>query len=195
MAPVGEIVGRWIRQGEGARVELGMNDMTHGRFTIARCLAVVLGALSSVLSAGPENCAADLPPAASRTVEFARDVYPILKSHCFGCHVGADAESGVRLDAKRVLLGETNGQPLVVVGQSAESRLIQLVAHQDPRKVMPPADQGAPLSATQIGILRAWIDQGLKWDERLLPPVRFRSDHWAFQPVRRPGVPEVARRD
>jgi len=139
--------------------------------------------------------AADLPPATSQSIDFGRDVYPLLKAHCLRCHTGADAESGVRLDALRELLGETNGQPLVVIGQSASSRLIQLVARQDERLVMPPANEGKPLSAGQIGILRAWIDQGLKWDDKLLPPPDPSNDHWAFQPMRSPALPQVTRRD
>src|SRR5262249_14771113 len=40
-----------------------------------------------------------------------------------------------------------------------------------------------------IGFLRAWIDQGLKWDESVLPIERPQSKHWAFQPIQRPASP------
>ena len=45
----------------------------------------------------------------------------------------------------------------ILPGNSAGSRLIRLVAGLD-RKFMPP--MGAHLTAAEIGLLRAWIDQG-----------------------------------
>ena len=89
---------------------VGKHAIPKGRLT-----AVVM-AIAALASSFGLN-AADLPPAASQTIVFGRDVYPLLKAHCFRCHAGADAESGVRLDARRELLGETNGQPLVVIGR------------------------------------------------------------------------------
>lgn len=53
--------------------------------------------------------------------------------------------------------------PAVVVGNSAESRLVALVAGLEPDTVMPA--QGPRLSAEQVGLLRAWIDQGLNWEQ------------------------------
>jgi mono/diheme cytochrome c family protein len=134
------------------------------------------------------NGAAQLPPAARETVDFRRDVYPLLTAHCFRCHQGAAASSGYRLDLRAEVLGETNGKPLVQVGDSGKSRLIHLVAGLVPGKVMP--QKGERLSAQQVGLLRAWIDQGLKWDDTLLPPLAV-AKHWAFQPVVRPPVPPV----
>ena len=122
-----------------------------------------------------------LPPAAARPVDFRGDVYPLLKARCFACHAGTDCEAGVRLDLHEEILGETTGQPLATVGQSANSTLIQLVAGVDPKFVMPP--KGPRLSADEVGLLRTWIDQGLSWDSRLLPPLAVRSNHWAFQPL------------
>jgi hypothetical protein len=57
---------------------------------------------------------------------------------------------------------------------------------------MPPPESGSPaLDDREIGLLYAWIEQGLPWDEELLPTPRVISDHWAFQPVKRPAVPVV----
>jgi cytochrome c553 len=131
---------------------------------------------------------AALPPAAQKKVSFRQDVYPLLAARCFKCHQGASASSGHRLDLRPELLGEGNGKPLVQPGNSGGSRLIQMVAGVVPGKVMPP--RGERLSAEQVGLLRAWIDQGVDWDEALLPS-RARSTHWAYQPVSNPPVPRV----
>ena len=53
--------------------------------------------------------------------------------------------------------------PAVAVGKSAESFLIELVLSNDPDERMP--SKGDPLSNDEIGLLRAWIDQGLKWEK------------------------------
>jgi hypothetical protein len=130
-----------------------------------------------------------LPPAAARRIDFRRDVYPLLKSRCFKCHQGARARAGYRLDLRDEILGKTKGQPLVRVGGSAQSRLIHLVAGAVPDKTMP--ENGRRLTANEVGLLRAWIDQGLTWDAQLLPAGSGASRHWAFRPVTRPAVPRV----
>ena len=112
---------------------------------------------------------ATFPPAATRKISFSKDIYPLLKQHCLGCHEGSNPESGVRLDYHAKLLGESDGVPLVLRGSSKTSRLIHVVAGLDPDKQMPPPDLGEALSSQEIGILRAWIDQGAKWDETVLP--------------------------
>ncbi len=149
-------------------------------------------ALVAPLLLGAAARAQSLPPPAAKPVDFGRDVLPILKQHCFACHQGRAASAAYRLDQRAELLGETTGKPLVKVRRSGDSRLIQLVAGLVPDKVMP--RDGDRLAPAQIGVLRAWIDQGLGWDEKLLPPDHG-SDHWAFQPIKRPDVPVVKHSD
>jgi mono/diheme cytochrome c family protein len=149
---------------------------------IAVCTAGLLGA------AGAQQGSPALPPALEETVDFRRDIYPILKQSCFKCHQGSDASSGHRLDLRSEILGETNGKPLVKAGRSDQSRLIHVVAGMVPGKLMP--RKGERLSDRQIGLLRAWIDQGLKWDDSLLPPETAVA-HWSFRPVKAPTVPKV----
>lgn len=126
-----------------------------------------------------------------KPVDFKRDVYPLLKSRCFDCHTGNKPDSGYRLDVHRELLGYSSGEVLAEPGRSQHSRLIKAVAAKSEDDRMPP--EGAdPLSDQQIAMLQAWIDQGMKWDDQLLPPPRPESDHWAFQPIIRPDVPSAS---
>jgi hypothetical protein len=78
----------------------------------------------------------------------------------------------------------------VQAGNSAASRLIQLVAGTAADRVMPP--KGQRLTPEQIGILRAWIDQGLRWDDTLLPPETGLPAHWAFRSVTAVAVPRLS---
>ena len=121
-------------------------------------------------------------------IDFRRDVVPILDARCFSCHRGTDATASYRLDLRAELLGETTGKPLVKVGDSANSRLIHAVQGKIPNKLMP--RKGPPLVPAEIAVLRAWIDQGLAWDDTLFPAAA-KSDHWAFQSIRAPVVPKV----
>src|SRR5688500_290935 len=108
------------------------------------------------------------PAAAAEKVDFKGDVYPILSARCFGRRQGADAKAGYRLDLRAELLGETNGRPLVRAGDAGNSRLIELVSGAARGKVMPP--RGERLTDAQVAVLRAWVDEGLAWDDAMLPP-------------------------
>src|SRR5438094_523096 len=107
--------------------------MTDGRHSMpSRWLSILVLLLtpSSLVRCGEPVASAPLPPATRQTVEFRRDIHPLLSRHCFRCHQGADASSRYRLDVRAELLGEANGKPLVQTGHSERSRLIQLVAGQ-----------------------------------------------------------------
>jgi hypothetical protein len=84
-----------------------------------------------------------------------------------------------------------NSGAVIVPGQSAESKLIHAVAGHDPDTKMPPGEQS--LTAADIEILRKWIDAGANWgrDQPDAQVAVVKSDHWAFQPVRRPAVPQT----
>src|ERR1051326_5088543 len=106
---------------------------------------------------------ARLPPAASGTVDFARDIQPLLQTSCVKCHGPEKSKNGFRLDGrKNALAGGDNGVD-IVPGNSAKSPLVYYVARLVPDMEMPPKSKGEALTSQQVGLLRAWIDQGAKW--------------------------------
>jgi mono/diheme cytochrome c family protein len=108
--------------------------------------------------------ASKLPPALTRPVDFVREVRPIFEAHCLKCHDANKQRGGLRLDDKEsALKGGENYAPSIKPKNSAESPLIHFVAGAVEEMQMPP--KGEPLSAEQIGLLRAWIDQGASWPE------------------------------
>jgi hypothetical protein len=139
------------------------------------------------------NVAALLPPSANRKVDFVQDVQPILRARCFECHADGNEEGGLNLGVKaRALEGGDHGA-VFAAGKSAASRIIHMVAGLEKDKVMPP-DGEAPLSKDEIGILRAWIDQGAEWPAGSdVPDPRLEQarTHWAFQPLRSVEAPAV----
>jgi hypothetical protein len=131
-----------------------------------------------------------LPPPAKRQVDFAKDVEPIL-ARCVGCHGPEKQRGGLRLDdGEAALVGGDSGK-VIRPGHSGLSLLIDLVAGLDADRHMPP-DKKKKLSDDEIGVLRAWIDQGAAWPKKSTPVARpKRSSHWSFQPVRPQRIPAV----
>src|SRR5262245_2980708 len=134
--------------------------------------------------------AADLPPPADRRIEFARDVRPLLVKNCLACHGPEKQKGGLRLDRKADALRGGDDGAVIVAGKSAESLLIQLVAGQDKHRVMPP--KGERLIAGEIGLLRAWIDQGAVWPEADAGDPR---DWWSLRPLTQPQPPKLTAED
>ena len=134
---------------------------------------------------------AALPPPAARTVDFAKDIQPIFEAKCAKCHGPEKQKGGYRLDDRQsALTGGDDHAPNIHPGKSAESPLIQFIAGLDPDMKMPA--KGDPLSAEQIGLLRAWIDQGAMWPDAANIAKCDPLDWWSLKPLVRPSVPEAA---
>ncbi|HYG76173.1 MAG TPA: PSD1 and planctomycete cytochrome C domain-containing protein, partial [Planctomycetota bacterium] len=132
--------------------------------------------------------AGELPPAAAREVDFEKDIQPIFAKNCYSCHGPRKQKGDYRLDLKASAL--KGGEHVnIVPGKSAESPLIHLVAELKTGEVMPP--DGETLSNEQIGLLRAWIDQGAKWPEHLAGVAENKLDWWSLRPLAKPQIPAV----
>jgi len=106
---------------------------------------------------------AELPPPADKQIDFARDIDPVLSARCYACHGEDVTMNGYSMWRKKeALRGGYSGLPSIVPGDSAGSRMIRLVAGMEENLTMPPA--GGSLTDEEIGLLRAWIDQGVVWD-------------------------------
>lgn len=117
------------------------------------------------------------------TVDFNRDVRPILSDHCFECH-GPDAEqrqAELRLDSKDGLFRKAAEHQNVVAGNSAKSELFRRITTADPDERMPPSDSGRKLTADQISTIKRWIESGAEW-----------KLHWSFVTPTRPEAPIVS---
>ena len=125
--------------------------------------------------------------AAAQSVEFNRDVRPLLSDKCFVCH-GPDEEARkakLRLDTREGALGELRfGGHAVVPGDAESSELFLRISTEHAEDRMPPAESGKSLAEEEVELLRRWIEEGAKWQE-----------HWAFVPPRRGEPPTVARAD
>jgi hypothetical protein len=113
---------------------------------------------------------------AAPTIDFQRQVRPLLSDNCFQCH-GPDPDTrmaGLRLDRK------DSAFAVIVPGKPAESRLYQRITAPTAARRMPPERSHKSLTAAQIALLKTWIDEGAPWQE-----------HWAFRAPVKPVPPSV----
>jgi mono/diheme cytochrome c family protein len=140
--------------------------------------------------------AGKLPPAATGKVDFVSDIQPIFRRHCFECHGPGHDDGGLSLASRASAFEGGNNGRVIVPGSSVVSRLVHFVAAIDEDRKMPP--EGESLSVDQIGLIRAWIDQGAAWPtsaDLASPKTVLARRHWAFQPIRRPELPDERRFD
>ncbi len=124
------------------------------------------------------------------TIDFVRDVRPILATHCYRCHGEDTQESSFRLDKKEAALaGGDAGQQVIVPGKPEESWLYLRVSGKEPGFEMPP--EGELLPKKDIEIIRRWIAEGADWPESA-DAEKVTSSHWAYQQPQRPAVPQQA---
>ncbi len=113
------------------------------------------------------------------TIDFNRDIRPILSKNCFACH-GPDSKSRatkMRLDKRESAIArQKSGDAPIVPGKPEASELIRRVSSSDETLHMPPKETGIQLTPEQIDALKRWIAEGATF-----------AEHWAFvKPVQRP---------
>jgi hypothetical protein len=117
------------------------------------------------------------------TVEFNRDIRPLLSENCYKCH-GPDPkarEAGLRFDTKEgFFLALEEGRHAVVAGSLSKSELWKRITSGSKDEKMPPAKSGKKLTPRDLAVFKKWIEQGAPW-----------QGHWAFIPIQRPSVPPV----
>lgn len=98
------------------------------------------------------------------TVSYQRDVYPILKKNCFGCHSSPAGEGylavGLDLESYDGLMRGTIYNSVVVPGNSQYSILSMLVEGRADAAMKMPHNADEPLTSRDIEILQRWINQG-----------------------------------
>ncbi|MFM7057593.1 MAG: PSD1 and planctomycete cytochrome C domain-containing protein [Planctomycetota bacterium] len=143
---------------------------------------IALSSALALLSAHPSAAASD------EADFFESHIRPLLVEHCISCHGPGRQEGGLRLDSKASLLQGGNSGPEGVPGNPEDSRMLHAIEYSSDLQ-MPPTGQ---LPKTSADALRHWIQIGLPWPQTVAPlqPPATRN-HWAFQPLTHPEVPEL----
>ena len=124
-------------------------------------------AFAGVAFAGHELGDASKLPAASKKagVTYDKDLKPILEKSCVKCHSGEKPKGKYSMESlANILKGGKEGAS-IVKGDSAKSAFVHYCSDVVKDMEMPPTDKRdkyPALTKDQIGLLRAWIDQGAK---------------------------------
>jgi uncharacterized membrane protein len=139
------------------------------RNTISWTAISAVAVLATLLTAQAETKIdkTKLPPASDKKgVTYATDIKPILDKSCVKCHGGEKHKARLRLDSlEGVLKGGDNGK-ILEAGKSADSAVVASIAYLGEEDYfMPPKGNKAgiaQLTKEEVGLIRAWIDQGAK---------------------------------
>jgi Protein of unknown function (DUF1553)/Protein of unknown function (DUF1549)/Concanavalin A-like lectin/glucanases superfamily/Planctomycete cytochrome C len=150
------------------------------RGTTAEVSAKIESAVSAKASIG---VTAD--PAAP--ISFNETIQPILAQNCYHCH-GPDSgtrkpkDEPLRFDREKfAFLPRENGKPVMIPGDPAASKLIQVLHSKDVTEVMPPPESHNQLTPEDKVLIERWVAQGAKYEE-----------HWSFIAPVKPPIPRVA---
>ena len=115
--------------------------------------------------------------ATNGSVDFNREVRPLLASKCYACH-GPDEEgrkAKLRLDVRE----DTLKNDVIVPGEIENSEFHYRIHSDDPEEIMPPPESHASLTKEEKELLDRWIKEGAEY-----------AKHWAFEPPASGKVPE-----
>ncbi len=140
----------------------------NGCFCATMAILAVVAAASSVTA-----------DEAKPTVDFAHDVVPILKEHCFECHGGHRHEGDFSINTREAIVDSSSAVP----GDAESSYLIEMITTAD-ADVRMPKDK-PPLTEATVQKLRDWIDAGLPWEAGFTFAIR------TYEPPLRPRRPEL----
>ena len=120
--------------------------------------------------------------ARTETIQFNRDVRPILSETCFHCH-GPDEhgrKADLRLNTLEGALADLGGYQAILPGNAEESEAWLRIVSDDPDELMPPPKSHLVLTEAQKKTLKRWIEEGAEYE-----------GHWAFETPQRPLLPRI----
>ena len=100
--------------------------------------------------------------AAISTVDFQRDVMPILEASCISCHGPRKQRAKFRVDRREDFFAPGDPVPLILPGNSDKSRLIAIVSG----KVNMKSAEVHLLPPAEVASLKAWIDADAIWRDK-----------------------------
>ncbi len=119
---------------------------------------------------------------------FEKNVRPVLVDRCYKCHAVAKPKGGLRVDSREALLAGGGSGPALVPGDPEKSLLVAAIRWTDQDLRMPPKRR---LEPAQVDALVEWVRRGAPMPRETA--VAAIGTHWAFEPVRDPPLPRVAR--
>ncbi len=148
------------------------------------CFATTLFAAGLAVLCGAAKAESASDAASQRPLQFNRDIRPILADACCQCHGPDEAnrQAELRLDQREDVLKPRDGYSIVVPGKPEQSELFTRISSDDETTQMPPADHARQLKASEVELLKRWIEEGAEYET-----------HWSFLTPACPSAPSVER--
>ncbi|MFN0077735.1 MAG: DUF1553 domain-containing protein [Prosthecobacter sp.] len=110
-----------------------------------------------------------------RSIDYFKDIQPILEAKCTECHRGTKAKGGLHLDslADAIKGGKSDGAA-ITPGKPDHSAIIARITSDGEDEIMPP--KGKPLTKDEVALLTTWIKEGAHWPD-------IRADHLTLTPL------------
>lgn len=169
------------------------------RSPFVHLVALLLLLTTCLHSAAEEPPATPQAPATSAQLEFfEKEVRPLLAQHCYSCHSvkAKKLQAGLLMDSRAAILTGGDSGAAMVPGDVDGSLLIEAVRYESYE--MPPKGK---LPDSDIAILERWVKMGAPWPDEAAPMSEVagsefdlhqrKSDHWVWQPIQSPAVPNV----
>ena len=97
------------------------------------------------------------------SVSYHRQIEPILRARCQGCHQPAKSYGGYVLTShQRLLESGESGEAAIVPGRPEESELVRQITVSEGMAAMP--KQAPPLPTAEVELIRQWILEGAQDD-------------------------------
>jgi mono/diheme cytochrome c family protein len=135
---------------------------------------------------------AAIPSFGQDSIDYVRQIKPVLQARCYACHGVLKQEAGLRLDTAALAIKGGDSGAAIKLDAPDASLLLERISATDDATRMPP--EGEPLKPAEIAAFKAWVLNGAKApaDEK---PERDPRDHWAFRAPIRPSVPRPSNPD
>ncbi|OHX66801.1 DUF1553 domain-containing protein [Flammeovirga pacifica] len=118
------------------------------------------------------------------TLNFNKDIKPILSDKCFACH-GPDngkIKGGLQLhtfEKATSELTESKGKYAIIPGSPNRSEAIKRILSNDPNEIMPTPESHLTLSDDEKATLIKWVEEGAHYEP-----------HWGFMAINPSDVPK-----
>ncbi len=152
------------------------------------CLAVVLSGIC-VAQTARALAESRTEERRGKSVNYLTEIKPLLRDKCFSCHSSRKQEGGLRLDAVSLIRKGGESGPGYVTRLASKSLILKRITADDDNR-MPPAEDGARLTAEEVAKLTAWINSGATAPDEAIPEDP--SRHWSFLPPVKAEVPSTS---
>lgn len=137
-------------------------------------------------------------------IDFETKILPILQNRCFNCHSAPKTASDgtitkpkgdVQLDSVKGIEQSRHGE-VIIAGEPDDSLLYQRITlHEGETGIMPPPEEGDPLTEQQTDLIQKWIKDGANygnWKGNQSEPKLSSTDSNLHQPTIMPPITSLA---